>query len=123
MDKQASATAATMAKKESIWRDRFARHVASKQSVEAFCRSESVSSALFYQWRKRLDINAVNPALAMRTPSAASTFIDLGPANDSAVGTTPMRWRRIGRCHVPSILKRFPVVIPTLFTGRYGFDR
>ena len=89
MEKQASATAATMAKKESIWRDRFARHATSKQSVEALCRSESVSSALFYQWRKRLDINAVNPALAMRTPSAAPTFIDLGPANDSAVGTTP----------------------------------
>jgi len=37
---------------------------ANKQSIEAFCRSESVSSALFYHWRQRLDIKAINSSLA-----------------------------------------------------------
>jgi len=74
--------AASIAKKEAIWRDRFARHAVSKQSTEAFCRSESVSSALFYHWRKRLGIKAASSALAPRTPSA--TFIDLGAVNDPA---------------------------------------
>jgi transposase-like protein len=79
MSKQNPASAASTAKKESIWRDRFARHAASKQSIEAFCRSESVSSALFYHWRKRLGIKATNSPLAPGTPSAS--FIDLGAVN------------------------------------------
>jgi hypothetical protein len=84
MGKQTSASAASIARNESIWRDRFARHAASKQSIEAFCRSESVSSALFYHWRKRLGIKAASPLLVPPTPFA--NFIDLGAVKDPAAG-------------------------------------
>ena len=61
-------------KQEATWRERMARHAASGQSVEAFCRSESVSSSCFYRWRNLLGTTK-NEATAMK-PRAH--FVDLG---------------------------------------------
>ena len=36
------------------WRDRLGRFESSELTVAAFCRSEGVSQAGFYQWRKKL---------------------------------------------------------------------
>jgi hypothetical protein len=36
------------------WRDRLGRFESSDLTVAAFCRSEGVSQAGFYQWRKKL---------------------------------------------------------------------
>lgn len=38
----------------SVWRRRMERFEASSATVTEFCRREEVSSAAFYQWRKRL---------------------------------------------------------------------
>ena len=48
-----------MARKASLevrtqWRHRLGRFTRSKSSVAEFCRSEKVSVASFYQWRKKL---------------------------------------------------------------------
>ena len=48
-----------MARKASLevrtqWRRRLGRFARSKSSVAEFCRSEKVSVASFYQWRKKL---------------------------------------------------------------------
>ena len=40
--------------RELEWRDRVARQAAGHQTVRAFCQSESVPVASFYQWRSRL---------------------------------------------------------------------
>lgn len=74
MSKRASATA--RAQQESAWRDRFARHAASGQTVDAFCRSEAVSAWSFYQWRKLLGA-ADRRATSSPTKSPAR-FIDVG---------------------------------------------
>lgn len=82
MGKQASVVVNT--KRESVWRDRIARHSVSKQSVEAFCRSEGVSTAGFYGWRARLRALDVDAALSQRKSSPS--FIDLGPVNSPGAG-------------------------------------
>ena len=43
------------ARKHELWRQRFARFRRSKLSVAEFCRSEQISQASFYQWRRKLD--------------------------------------------------------------------
>jgi hypothetical protein len=83
MGKQASAV--VNARRESRWRDRIARCSASKQSIEAFCRSEAVSTAAFYGWRARLRSLDVDAALSQR--AAPSPFIDLGSVNVLAAST------------------------------------
>ncbi len=40
------------------WRDRLGRFESSDLTVAAFCRSEGVSQAGFYQWRKKLGRSA-----------------------------------------------------------------
>jgi putative transposase len=67
------------ARRESEWRDRLARYAASGRTVAAFCRSESVSTPTFYQWRTRL----AKPAVATNRVDGAlpGGFIDV-----SAVG-------------------------------------
>ena len=57
------------------WRSLLARFAESGLSVEAFCRSESISGASFYRWRAR-----VGEALTVAQPSGArgSGFVDLG---------------------------------------------
>ena len=37
------------------WRERLRRFESSEQTVSAFCQSEDVSQAGFYQWRKKLE--------------------------------------------------------------------
>jgi hypothetical protein len=65
--------------RESEWRDRLARYAASGRTVAAFCRSESVSTPTFYQWRTRLAKQAV--AASDVDGALPAGFIDL-----SAVG-------------------------------------
>ena len=42
------------ARKHELWRQRFARFRRSELSVAEFCRSEQISQASFYQWRRKL---------------------------------------------------------------------
>ena len=37
-----------------VWRERIERHRASGLAIKRFCEQESVSSASFFAWRKRL---------------------------------------------------------------------
>lgn len=73
MNKQAPKT--SKAERESAWRDRLTRYASSGQGVEAFCKSESVSTASFYGWRSKLRVMDARSAGG----SAPSPFIDLGP--------------------------------------------
>lgn len=41
-----------------VWRERFRRFVRSGLSVAQFCAQEQVSTAAFYQWRKKLGATA-----------------------------------------------------------------
>lgn len=43
--------------KHELWKQRLLRFRQSKVSVAEFCRSERISQASFYQWRRRLDGN------------------------------------------------------------------
>ena len=43
------------ARKHELWQQRLLRFRRSKLSVAEFCRSEQISQASFYQWRRRLD--------------------------------------------------------------------
>jgi putative transposase len=69
------------------WRSLLARFAESGMSVEAFCRSESVSEASFYRWRTRL-----GEALPVAKPADArrSGFVDLG-----VLGALPSSLRRV----------------------------
>ena len=70
------------------WQALIARAEDSELSVTEFCRRESVSTASFYTWRKRLcRREEARPALA---PSRAE-FIDLG-----TLGEPPESQERIG---------------------------
>lgn len=57
------------------WRSLLARFAESGMSIEAFCRSESISGASFYRWRAR--IGAALP-VAKPTEARGSGFVDLG---------------------------------------------
>jgi putative transposase len=59
--------------RELEWRDRVARQGAGDQTVRAFCQSESVPVASFYQWRSRLR----KRGLAAGAQGSAA-FIELG---------------------------------------------
>ena len=45
------------ARKHELWRQRLADFRRSKLSVAEFCRSEQLSQASFYQWRRKLAAN------------------------------------------------------------------
>ena len=71
------------ASRESVWRDRLARHGASGHSVEAFCRGEGVSAWSLYRWRKLLGATQrPSVALVKKTPAP---FVDLGSIPASQV--------------------------------------
>ncbi len=57
------------------WRRLIERAERSALSTAAFCRAESISTASFHLWRRRLreDIEAASAA-----PPAAAAFLDLG---------------------------------------------
>lgn len=67
--------------RESAWRDRLSRYASSGQSIEAFCQSESVSSASFYGWRSRLRAQDAGATADWNALPGTSPFIDLGPVN------------------------------------------
>jgi hypothetical protein len=74
-----------------LWRERLARYAAIGQSVAAFCRSESISEASFYLWRKRLLTSPVGAGGAQPTSTIPPSFIDLGPVADLPTSPSPMR--------------------------------
>jgi hypothetical protein len=84
MGKRVSAT--LEAQREMAWRERIARHAASKQTVEAFCRREVVPVGTFYGWRARLRARDIGGAQATPTPPARLPlpFLDLGLVNSRA---------------------------------------
>jgi transposase-like protein len=69
---------ASKADRELAWRERPVRYASSHQSVEAFCRSESVSSASFYAWRSRLRAQDLSGLAGGKAAPDPSPFIDLG---------------------------------------------
>ncbi len=75
---------------EHEWRSLLSRHQSSGQGIEAFCRSERISAASFYRWRRILrdgrdcgkDVgNNPAPAFvdlgALKSASASGSRIDL----------------------------------------------
>ena len=64
--------------RELEWRARIARHAAGHQSVRAFCESESVPMASFYQWRSRLRKRGLAARALAAQAQAPAAFIDLG---------------------------------------------
>jgi hypothetical protein len=54
------------------------RYATSNQSIDAFCLSESVSSASFYGWRSRLRAQEVTGSADGKAAPGPSPFIDLG---------------------------------------------
>lgn len=72
-----------------LWRDRLARHAASGQTVAAFCRSEAIAVASFYQWRKRALLQPGDTGQARQARTLAPNFIDLGPVVDMPISPTP----------------------------------
>ncbi len=78
------ASKASKAERESGWRDRLTRYASGNDSVDAFCRSESVSTASFYAWRSKLRAKDVTAAEGRKTLSGSSPFIDLGPISAGA---------------------------------------
>ena len=85
-----AASAGVKAQRVSAWRKRIARYAASKQSVEAFCRSEAVSSGSFYRWRARLRALEVDATVSRsrRAAPGAAPFIDLGAVTGPVASMT-----------------------------------
>ena len=60
------------------WRTLLERQSASGQSIEAFCRGESITTASFYRWRKQLSQRRNAEQTSKRDESPAAAFVDLG---------------------------------------------
>lgn len=75
--------------RESAWRDRLMRYASSGQSVEAFCQSESVSTASFYGWRSKLRAREVAATTDKKMLPVSSPFIDLGSISAPVSASTP----------------------------------
>ena len=73
---------------EEQWRLLLKRFDASRSSVEAFCRSEAISTASYYRWRARLGSTArgATPARQWHAPA----FVDAG-----ILGEHPARSTRL----------------------------
>lgn len=68
-----------------VWVDRIDRFQQASQTVAQFCSAEGVSSASFYQWRRKLQIAASAP------PQSSAKFVPLKlPATPQAQPTTVM---------------------------------
>jgi hypothetical protein len=74
-----------------LWRERLLRYAASSQTVAAFCRSESISIASFYLWRKRSLASPDDAGDAKSVSAVPPRFIDLGPVTklNGASGPKP----------------------------------
>jgi len=60
------------------WKALLERQAASAQSVEAFCRGESITTASFYRWRTRLSETAGAVEVSGGDSSPSPPFVDLG---------------------------------------------
>jgi hypothetical protein len=65
------------------WKTLLERQAASGQSIEAFCRGESITTASFYRWRKQLSQGMQAPPVSTSTASPAPAFVDLGALGGS----------------------------------------
>lgn len=61
------------------WKQILQRQEQSGLSIAQFCRQESLALSSFYLWRSRFGAEASVESL----PHEESSFIDLGPLNDS----------------------------------------
>ncbi len=68
------------------WRGIFERYGASELTVQAFCRTESISDKSFYRWRTRLHApvdSGKTTMPAVHRGRVVSDFVDLGPLTQS----------------------------------------
>lgn len=70
--------------RSTLWRERLTRYAVSSQTVAAFCRSQSISVASFYPWRKRLLASPEGAGDAKSVSAASPRFIDLGSVSELA---------------------------------------
>ncbi len=69
---------------EGQWKALLERQAASGQSIEAFCRGESITTASFYRWRKQLS-ETTGAGEASRSDSPPA-FVDLGALGGGGEG-------------------------------------
>lgn len=60
------------------WRQLLERQAQSGQSVDAFCRAQSVSSASFSRWRRRFSDKPAAVEATAKSAAAPPAFVDLG---------------------------------------------
>ena len=60
------------------WKALLERQAASGQSIEAFCREESITTASFYRWRKQLSPTTQAREENSKRSLPAPAFVDLG---------------------------------------------
>ncbi|MDQ2948457.1 MAG: hypothetical protein M3Y27_21390 [Acidobacteriota bacterium] len=64
---------------ESMWREIFARQVASGMSLLQFCRSEGINAGVLRRWRFKLnDAGQAGKVKARRKTQVLAPFIDIG---------------------------------------------
>jgi len=63
------------------WRDRLCRFATSGLTVAAFCRTEGVSPAGFYQWRKKLVDRPVSGGQRKLAISSSPAFVPVVPTS------------------------------------------
>ncbi len=68
------------------WKALLERQAVSGQSIEAFCREESITTASFYRWRKQLPKTAGIVEERMSDSSPAPAFVDLGALGNGGGG-------------------------------------
>lgn len=73
----------------SQWQSLIARGERSELSVSEFCRRESISTASFYSWRKRLG-GATPGATVAEIGAEDGAFLELGVLGSEAA--SPARW-------------------------------
>ncbi len=75
------------------WQVLLERQAASGQSVEAFCRAESVTTASFYRWRNQLAAQGIFPqTTAPERASPTPAFVELGVGAGIDAGATAGGW-------------------------------
>ena len=74
---------------QALWHDRLARHAGSGETVAAFCRSEAIAAASFYQWRKRSLLQQGDTGQARQASTLVPNFIDLGPVVAVPISPAP----------------------------------
>lgn len=89
-----------------VWGDRIERFEQTSQTVAQFCAAEGVSTASFYQWRRKLRANApATPALAKFVPVELAARSQAKAATAMSVefpGGVCVRFEVTGAASVPS---------------------